>query len=73
MTHTCELRGRQMFAVGGRLAWQDDDKAGCYTMPAFVYDIVDQTVKSKFDVSHVFILLLRILNTVGCAAKRNVI
>lgn len=73
MTHTCELRGRQMFAVGGRLAWQVDDRAGCYTMPAFVYDLVDQSVKSRFDVSPHLPPDTAHTDSADCAAKRGVI
>lgn len=51
MTQSCEIRGRHMFAVGGRLAWADDERAGCYKMPAFIYDLVEQTKTSTFDVS----------------------
>lgn len=51
MTHSCQVRGRQMFAVGGRVAWADDERAGCYKMPAVIYDLVDQAENTMFDVS----------------------
>ncbi|KAE8379096.1 hypothetical protein BDV26DRAFT_176784 [Aspergillus bertholletiae] len=49
MTLTCQAYGRQIFGVGGRLAWADDAKAGCYDMPAFVYDAQSEVIRTRFD------------------------
>lgn len=49
MTLQCATYGRQIFAVGGRLAWADDSEAGCYTMPAFIYDAQSEVTRSRFD------------------------
>ncbi|RAK80039.1 uncharacterized protein BO72DRAFT_27003 [Aspergillus fijiensis CBS 313.89] len=49
MTLSCQAYGRQIFGVGGRLAWADDSDAGCYTMPAFIYDAQSEVVRSGFD------------------------
>lgn len=43
--------GRQVFAVGRRLAWADDAGAGRYDMPAFIYDAQSEATRSTFDVS----------------------
>ncbi|KAJ5916588.1 hypothetical protein N7504_000603 [Penicillium tannophilum] len=51
MTLQCATYGRQIFAVGGRLAWADDSEAGCYTMPAFIYDAQSEATRSTFDPS----------------------
>jgi hypothetical protein len=51
ITLDCASYGSQIFGVGGRLAWADDSGAGCYDMPAFIYDAQSQTVKAEFDVS----------------------
>lgn len=51
MTLTCESYGRQIFGVGGRFAWADDSKAGCYRMPAFIYDTVSEVSRTDYDVS----------------------
>lgn len=50
MTLACATYGRQIFGVGGRLAWADDSKAGCYDMPTFIYDAQSEVVRSSFDV-----------------------
>ncbi|KAF9894833.1 hypothetical protein FE257_004454 [Aspergillus nanangensis] len=49
MSLTCAPYGRQIFGIGGRLAWADDSEAGCYDMPAFVYDSVSEVVREEFD------------------------
>lgn len=49
MTHTCQSYGRQIFGVGGRLAWADDANAGCYGTPAFVYDAQSEIIRTQFD------------------------
>ncbi|KAJ5648013.1 hypothetical protein N7490_004385 [Penicillium lividum] len=49
MTLQCATYGRQIFGVGGRLAWADDADAGCYTMPAFIYDAQSEATRSTFD------------------------
>ncbi|KAJ5907096.1 uncharacterized protein N7473_004012 [Penicillium subrubescens] len=49
ITLDCAAYGSQIFGVGGRLAWADDSGAGCYDMPAFIYDAQSQTVKAEFD------------------------
>lgn len=51
MTLTCVTYGRQIFGIGGRRAWADDGKAGCYDAPAFIYDAQSETTRSSFDVS----------------------
>ncbi|KAE8313114.1 hypothetical protein BDV41DRAFT_564630 [Aspergillus transmontanensis] len=49
MTHVCQAYGRQIFGVGGRLAWSDDAGAGCYDMPAFIYDAQSEVIRTQFD------------------------
>ncbi|KAJ9488880.1 hypothetical protein VN97_g4406 [Penicillium thymicola] len=49
MTLTCVTYGRQIFGIGGRLAWADDDEAGCYDAPAFIYDAQSEATRSSFD------------------------
>lgn len=51
MTLTCVTYGRQIFGIGGRLAWADDGQAGCYDAPAFIYDAQSEVTRSSFDVS----------------------
>ena len=53
MSHACVGYGRQIIGVGGRLAWANDQKAGCYDVPAFIYDAQSQTNRSDFDVSYI--------------------
>lgn len=53
MTMDCATYGSQIFGVGGRLAWYVDSRAGCYNMPAFIYDAESQAIRTKFDVSGV--------------------
>ncbi|EEP76020.1 conserved hypothetical protein [Uncinocarpus reesii 1704] len=49
MTLTCEAYGRQIFGIGGRKARYDDARAGCYTMPAFLYDTKVESIVTTFD------------------------
>ncbi|KAK2743719.1 hypothetical protein FQN55_007122 [Onygenales sp. PD_40] len=49
MTLTCETYGRQIFGIGGRLAWADDAAAGCYDVPAFIYDAQLEELRTTFD------------------------
>ncbi|KAB8264201.1 hypothetical protein BDV32DRAFT_135551 [Aspergillus pseudonomiae] len=49
MTHVCQAYGRQIFGVGGRLAWADDADAGCYDTPAFIYDAQSEVIRAQFD------------------------
>ncbi|KAJ6132649.1 hypothetical protein N7471_007864 [Penicillium samsonianum] len=49
MTLTCVTYGRQIFGIGGRRAWADDGKAGCYDTPAFIYDAQSEATRSSFD------------------------
>ncbi|KAE8141236.1 hypothetical protein BDV38DRAFT_268517 [Aspergillus pseudotamarii] len=49
MTHVCQAYGRQIFGVGGRLAWADDSGGGCYDMPAFIYDAQSEVIRTQFD------------------------
>jgi hypothetical protein len=51
MTLTCVTYGRQIFGIGGRLAWADDSQAGCYDTPAFIYDAQSEVTRTSFDVS----------------------
>ncbi|RJE17543.1 hypothetical protein PHISCL_10119 [Aspergillus sclerotialis] len=51
MSLTCATYGRQVFGVGGRLAWANGYDAGCYDMPAFIYDAGDGTTRSIFNAS----------------------
>jgi hypothetical protein len=51
MTLDCEAYGPQVFGIGGRIHWPDDQDAGCYTMPAFIYDVNSGSSRTKFDVS----------------------
>jgi hypothetical protein len=51
MTLTCVTYGRQIFGIGGRLAWAEDGQAGCYDAPAFIYDAQSEASRSSFDVS----------------------
>lgn len=50
MTHACVAYGRQIFSVGGRLAWYEDQNAGCYKAPALLYDAQLEKTVSEFDV-----------------------
>ncbi|KAE8364249.1 hypothetical protein BDV27DRAFT_157979 [Aspergillus caelatus] len=34
---------------GGRLAWAVDSGAGCYDMPAFIYDAQSEVIRAQFD------------------------
>ncbi len=52
MSLTCATYGRQVFGIGGRLAWANGFEAGCYDMPAFIYDAGNGTAGSIFDVSN---------------------
>ncbi|CAI7635574.1 uncharacterized protein N7487_002539 [Penicillium crustosum] len=49
MTLMCVTYGRQIFGIGGRLAWADDGQAGCYDAPAFIYDAQSEVTRSSFD------------------------
>ncbi|KAE8422773.1 hypothetical protein BDV36DRAFT_309790 [Aspergillus pseudocaelatus] len=49
MTLVCQAYGRQIFGVGGRLAWAVDSGAGCYDMPAFIYDAQSEVIRTQFD------------------------
>ncbi|OQE00228.1 hypothetical protein PENVUL_c056G09184 [Penicillium vulpinum] len=49
MTLTCVTYGRQIFGIGGRRAWAEDGKAGCYDAPAFIYDAQSEATRSSFD------------------------
>ncbi|KAF4219466.1 hypothetical protein CNMCM6457_003032 [Aspergillus fumigatiaffinis] len=49
MTLVCEAYGPQVFGIGGRIHWADDQDAGCYTMPAFIYDVNSGSSRAKFD------------------------
>ncbi|KAJ5266977.1 Kelch-type beta propeller [Penicillium angulare] len=49
MTMDCATYGSQIFGVGGRLAWYVDERAGCYKMPAFIYDAESQAIRTDFD------------------------
>ncbi|KAE8163035.1 hypothetical protein BDV40DRAFT_264045 [Aspergillus tamarii] len=49
MTLVCQAYGRQIFGVGGRLAWSVDSGAGCYDMPAFIYDAQSEVIRTQFD------------------------
>ncbi|THC88733.1 hypothetical protein EYZ11_011821 [Aspergillus tanneri] len=51
MTYACAAYGRQIFGVGGRLAWADDQDAGCYEVPAFLYDAQSEAIMPDFDKS----------------------
>ncbi|KAL2816667.1 hypothetical protein BJX63DRAFT_419866 [Aspergillus granulosus] len=51
MSLTCEAYGRQIFGIGGRLAWADGADAGCYDTPAFLYDAQTEAVTDHFDPS----------------------
>jgi hypothetical protein len=50
MSLACEAHGRQIFAIGGRLAWENGAGAGCYGAPAFIYDAQTEAVTDQFDV-----------------------
>ncbi|PGH11406.1 hypothetical protein AJ79_04907 [Helicocarpus griseus UAMH5409] len=49
LTLTCVAHGRHIIGVGGREAWQDDQRAGCYKMPAFLYDAQLEELRTTFD------------------------
>ncbi|GIK03408.1 hypothetical protein Aspvir_007477 [Aspergillus viridinutans] len=49
MTLVCEAYGPQVFGIGGRINWADDQDAGCYTMPAFIYDVNSGSSRTKFN------------------------
>ncbi|KAL4919697.1 hypothetical protein BDW62DRAFT_209634 [Aspergillus aurantiobrunneus] len=49
MSHVCQTYGRQIFGIGGRQAWADNSSAGCYNMPAFIYDAQSEVVRNEFD------------------------
>ncbi|KAI9371697.1 hypothetical protein BJX61DRAFT_534554 [Aspergillus egyptiacus] len=51
MSLTCETYGRQIFGIGGRLAWANGAEAGCYDTPAFIYDAQSEAVTDRFDPS----------------------
>ncbi|KAL3486353.1 hypothetical protein BJX62DRAFT_215348 [Aspergillus germanicus] len=51
MSLACEAHGRQIFAIGGRLAWENGAGAGCYGAPAFIYDAQTEAVTDQFDPS----------------------
>jgi hypothetical protein len=50
MTLVCQAYGPQVFGIGGRINWADNQDAGCYTMPAFIYDVNSESSRSMFDV-----------------------
>ncbi|KAA8642895.1 uncharacterized protein ATNIH1004_009656 [Aspergillus tanneri] len=58
MTYACAAYGRQIFGVGGRLAWADDQDAGCYEVPAFLYDAQSEAIMPDFDKSLSYIIIL---------------
>ncbi|KAL2833737.1 hypothetical protein BDW59DRAFT_138116 [Aspergillus cavernicola] len=49
MTHSCQAYGRQIFGIGGRQAWADNSTAGCYDVPAFIYDAQSEVIRWDFD------------------------
>ncbi|KAF7171758.1 hypothetical protein CNMCM6106_006140 [Aspergillus hiratsukae] len=49
MSLFCQAYGPQVFGIGGRINWADDQDAGCYTMPAFIYDVNSETSRTTFD------------------------
>ncbi|XHG06160.1 hypothetical protein AWENTII_009365 [Aspergillus wentii] len=49
MSLTCQAYGRQIFGVGGRLALANGQGAGCYTMPAFIYDAQSEVTRTSFN------------------------
>ncbi|GFG17388.1 hypothetical protein IFM5058_08449 [Aspergillus udagawae] len=49
MTLVCEAYGPQVFGIGGRINWADDQGAGCYSMPAFIYDVNSGKSRARFD------------------------
>ncbi|KAL2783093.1 hypothetical protein BJX66DRAFT_349881 [Aspergillus keveii] len=51
MSLTCEVFGRQIFGIGGRLAWDDGADADCYDAAAFIYDAQTEAVTDQFDPS----------------------
>lgn len=51
MSLACATYGPQIFGIGGRLAWFNGNGAGCYTMPAFIYDAQSESTQTEFDVS----------------------
>ncbi|KAJ0419206.1 hypothetical protein BJY00DRAFT_286482 [Aspergillus carlsbadensis] len=51
MSLACEAYGRQIFGIGGRLAWANGADAGCYDTPAFIYDAQTEAVTDQFDPS----------------------
>ena len=51
MSMSCEFYGNRLLGIGGRLAWDSGELAGCYSTPAMAWDVERQAAVTTISVS----------------------